>query len=560
MLVLDHDLKTVAAQRIAEGLKRKSVTTCSKWACNYRVMGAPFPGKWTFEHHPWLIEMHDCESEEMIGQKAAQMGYTETALNKVFFNMDVKGLSAMYVLPAAKPDASDFSTSRFDPALELSPHLQNLFSNVKNVGHKRAGSANLFIRGSRSRNQLKSVPASLLVFDEVDEMVQKNITLGQERTSGQQEETVQLFYLSTPTIDKVGINGFFINSTMEHYFFKCPHCSRLTELTFPECLVITAEVITDPKIRDSYLICKECQHVLDHYAKTEWMIDHTKGGTARWVKSFTDRFSRGFQVNQLYSMVVPPWKIATSRLKADLNPEDEQEFYNSKLGVTHVVDGAKMKVTDIEACYGGFKKLNQGIPNALVTMGIDVGKWLHIEIDQWFIKNVQGPDINLMADARLIWEGKVKDFEELDDLMLRYAVAFAVIDANPETRKSLEFAQRFYGRVRMCYYGNGVSGKNIHLKPEEEHTMTVDRTSWLDLALGRIRRKAISYPVDLSMEYKDHLQAPVRIYKRDKDGNPVGVYVTGNEQDHFAHARNYAEMALPLAASLMSSQDVENIL
>ena len=62
------------------------------------------------------------------------------------------------------------------------------------------------------------------------------------------------------------------------------------------------------------------------------------------------------------------------------------------------------------------------------------------------------------------------------------------------------------------------------------------------------------------MEYKDHLQAPVRIYKRDKDGNPVGIYVTGNEQDHFAHARNYAEMALPLAASLMSSQDVENIL
>ena len=30
----------------------------------------------------------------------------------------------------------------FDPALEMSNHLGNLFTNVKNIGHKRAGNAN----------------------------------------------------------------------------------------------------------------------------------------------------------------------------------------------------------------------------------------------------------------------------------------------------------------------------------------------------------------------------------------------------------------------------------
>jgi len=559
-LTLDHSLKELCARRIAEGLKRKTITTCSKWALNYRVMPPPFPGNWTFDHHPWLREMHDCDCETMVGQKAAQMGYTETALNKVFFGMDVKNLSAMYVLPAAKPDASDFSSARFDPALELSPHLERMFSNVKNVGHKRAGSANLYIRGSRSRTQLKSVGTAIMIFDELDEMVQKNVTLGEERASGQLEETVQLFYLSTATIEKYGINEMFGVSTQEHYYFKCPHCGRMTELIFPECLVITADNVSDTKVKESHLICKECKVKLEHAEKMRWLSDHVAGGTGRWIPTFKDRMSRGFQISQLYSMVVPPWKIAISRIKADTNPSDEQEFYNSKLGVTHTVEGAKLSIKNLEDCIGTHKKSMSARTDVLTTMGVDVGKWLHIEIDQWFLKEGPGADINLLAQARLLWEGKVQNFEELDNFMRDFQINFCVIDANPERRKALEFAQRFWGHVRLCFYGNNVTGKTITLKPEEEHTMTVDRTTWLDLSLGRVRRKAISYPVDLSMEYKDHLQAPVRIYRKDKDENPIGLYVTGNEADHFAHARNYAELALPLAASLMTSQDIRNIL
>jgi len=123
-------------------------------------MGQPFPGPWSFKYHPWAKGMHDCTAEIMVGQKGAQLCYTEVGLNKSYYNIDVLGNSVLYVLPASTPDAADFSTSRFDPALELSPHLASLFSDVKNIGHKRAGSANLFIRGSRSRNQLKSIPVA----------------------------------------------------------------------------------------------------------------------------------------------------------------------------------------------------------------------------------------------------------------------------------------------------------------------------------------------------------------------------------------------------------------
>jgi len=69
----------------------------------------------------------------------------------------------------------------------------------------------------------------------------------------------------------------------------------------------------------------------------------------------------------------------------------------------------------------------------------------------------------------------------------------------------------------------------------------------------------ILLPKDLSNEYKEHLKALVRIYEKDSDGNLIGKYVKGdNANDHFAHSRNYAEIALPLAVSVGTSQNMES--
>ena len=514
-------------------------------------MGKPFPGPWTFKHHPWSREMHDIKSDIVVGQKAAQMGFTESALNKTFKTIDVDGNSVLYVLPANTPDASDFSTSRFDPALESSTHLSQLFTDVKNIHHKRAGHANLFIRGSRSRSQLKSVPVSLMVFDEIDEMVQENIPLAFERMSGQIEK--EAFLISTPTIDKVGINEYFQQSTQRHFYFKCPHCSKQTELIFPECLVITADSANDNKIRDSYIICKDCGGRLEHDDKVNFLSQGT------WIPTYSDRFIEGYYINQLYSMTVRPYELAVSFLKGQTNPAEEQEFYNSKLGVTHTVDGARITSADIEACMGTHRKVINSPPNAHVVMGVDVGKWIHYTIYQVYL-DADGNDVNLMSTTRLLAEGKCLNFEELDLLVHNYGIHFTVIDANPEHRKALEFAQRFWGRVKLCYYGSGINSKQINVHDESEHTITVDRTSWIDMSMSRFRSKKIILPVDVSHEYREHIKAPVRIYSKDKSGNPVGKYVKGNEDDHFAHAHTYAEIAIPLSVSIAQSKNIGSIL
>ena len=264
---------TLIADNLRANLELQSISSCSEYACKYRVMGKPFPGAWTTFWHPWLKDMLDCQAERMIGQKAAQMGFTEVALNKVFYAIDIEKENVLYVLPITHPDSSDFSTSRFDPALELSPHLGRLFNDVKNVGHKRAGVCNLFVRGSRSRSQLKSIPAGRMIFDEVDEMVQENITLAFERMSGQ--KTKQAFLLSTPTRDGYGINAFFQNSTQEEFFFRCPHCGQQIRFEFPESLVITADTINDPRLFESYLRCPRpsCHGKIEHEQKPYLLKD-----------------------------------------------------------------------------------------------------------------------------------------------------------------------------------------------------------------------------------------------------------------------------------------------
>lgn len=550
-----HNLLAEMAEHIASGLRKKSIRTCSQWSEAFRVLGGKdYPGPWTFRHHPWLRGMHDSTARTNVGQKSAQMGYTETVLNRVFFGIDIDRTDCLYVLPAQTPDAHDFSAARFDPALELSPHLRKLFSAVKNVGHKRAGATNLYIRGSKSRSGLKSVPVGLLVLDELNEMNAENIPLARERQSGQL--TKMEWMISTPTSDGFGINEFFNKSTQEHFFFKCPHCGRMTELIYPDSIIITATELNDPRLAETHYICKECKNRLEHKTKEEWL------STGVWVPSFSSWDDRGFYINQMYSPTITPREIAESSLKAQTNLADEQEFYNSKLGEPHTPDGSRINDTHLAGCVGDH--LNQDSARGLVTMGVDVGKWLHFEIASWTTPSYSTNDLNIESRSKAIYIGKCRDFEELDTLMHEYGVSFCCIDAHPERRKSLEFASRHFGRVRMVFYGRGIMGKAFHVNKDEagietgEPTVTVDRTSWLDLSLGRIRSGTIRLPKDCPDEYKQHVKALVRIIKNDIDGNPVGRYEKKtNDHDHFAHAHTYCELALPFATGLGNNQDIE---
>lgn len=566
---LRDELKSVFAERIATGLKRNNVRDPAKWAEMYRVM-ANDDGNivknepWSFRYRPWLKGMHLSQNKRNVGQKAAQMGYTETLLNLAFYAIDVQGRNVLYVLPNKNPECGDFSSSRFDAARTLSPHLMNLFSETDNIGHKRAGHANFFLRGSQSRSGLKSNPISVLLMDEVAEFVEENIPLALARVDGKADYLIWM--VSTPTIEGHGISIYYNQSDKQEFVFKCPSCSKHITLKYPESLVITAEDTNDPNIINSHYKCTECEVRLpdEREAKADLLAN------AFWVPTIGNQEYAGFTINQMYSPVKSPIDMVRAHFAAQRNPADEVELYNSKLGLSHEVKGSRVQDEEIEHAmfYGAKNRRKETIyVNQVVTMGVDVGKWIHYEICMWKVdqKRYNG-DIHTCAYAIVVDHGKVKSFEELDKLMDEYRVLSCVVDKNPETRKAKEFADRYRGRVKLCIFTRGIKGRMFG-KPKEddddlpdEYTFSVDRTSWLDMSLGRFRNKTISLPIDTNLEYREDLKNITKTYTKDADGNPLAKYVTGqNLSDHYAFARTYCEMALSFIPVVGATQDLEEV-
>jgi hypothetical protein len=539
-------LLNALTDQIATGLLRKTAVTCSRWAELYRVIdGQPL----NYRNHPWTRALRDC-TRPWAGPKAAQMGFTEAALDIAFFNID-RGRSVLYLLPKRNPDATDFSKSRFDPAIESSPYLSTLFTDVNNIGHKRAGSASLYIRGSRSKSAVKSIPTPNVIFDEYDEMLMANVQQAHERMSG--HESKQWIKFSTPTAPEWGIDEVFNTTNQQHYIFKCPRCGKYTHLDFPDSLVLYTDSILDLKnLRRSHYQCPLCRGALYHENKHEWL------STSEWVPMANfDSEVDGFYINQYYSFTITPREIAEVAIQAQTNPSKEQEYWNSKGGKAHIPQGAGLHDEHFPPLYGSYSR-NDPIRQGWITMGVDQGKKIYYNIDLWQLPDKAGRDINAQAHCINLTHGIVYRFEDLDRLMREYQVLMCVIDAHPERREADKFMRRFYGFVKLCFYPRGINGKSLS-RDENEQTISVDRTSWIDQALERFRARTITLPRDPHPSYVKHMKALIRRYEEDKNGNPIARYINRGP-DHFAHARTYSEIALPLAISFKTNQNVENFL
>jgi hypothetical protein len=544
---------------VADSMASRVLSTCSRWAAKRRVMGEPFPGPYSWKYHPWVREILDSTAPFNYAMKAAQLGVTEVAINRALYVLDRLRRDVLYVLPTAL-NASDFSKARFNTALQLSPYLRSIFTSTDTVNLKQAGANNLYIRGSRGDSNLKSIPVSDLILDEVDEMDQKQIWLALERLSGQIKKHV--WAISTPTIPNYGIHKLYMSSTQEHFIFQCPCCGRRTEMIWPECIEIVGETVYDPRCQESFLKCKECGGRLEHRAKPEWL------STATWQTTNKNGNPdiRGFHVSQMYSYTVTPGELVVAYHRGRGDEAAAKEFHNSKLGLPFLGDGAQIDDVMIDRCVrehtihdprpiiGGKK---------LITMGVDQGKTGYISVVEWKMERMDR-DINAVALAKLLWFGKFgeEDWKVLDELMREWQVLACVVDADPNINEARRFARRFWGYVWLTRYRRGQTAKEMSIEEEDNAPIAqVDRTSWLSCSLGRVKVQPprIELPRDISLEYRDHLKALVRTYEKDEHGNPRMVYVNTGP-DHYAHSLCYSEIGLPLAAAMTTGQDIGKFL
>lgn len=552
-------------------VENRTISLPSRWAEKRRVMGAPFEGPYSFKYHPWCRELHNSKASWNVSMKSAQAGYTEVGINLALYSVDVLRKNVLYVLPTLG-DASDFSRSRFNPALRMSPYLSRVFTDANNVGLKMAGNVSLYIRGSRGDNALKSIPVSTLILDELDEMDQSQIELALQRLRGQPEKKV--WFISTPTVPGHGVSLEYAKSTQEHFRFKCPGCGKYDELRFPDSIEICGEDMTDPDCYRSYYKCTLCNYKFKEFRDDNNFIRQddklqalTNTGVWQPTVTDTDPDRRGFKINQLYSYTVSAGEIVIDWFKGQTNSFAKQEFHKSVLGEPFVGENSQVNDEMISRAvrnYSSTELTPQHGQNRMITMGIDRGEWCNYVIAEWFFDSAS-VDLNTAASCRVLAAGRFhqEDFEMYPDrLMHEWQVKAAVVDMDPGHQDARRFCRRFPGYVWMAKYIVGRTGKEMKIEDDGSYApvLKVDRTNWLDVSLGRFYSNRIELPNDLPRGFGEHCKNLVRVYEKDSEGHPYAAYRNFGKPDHYGHALNYAEMALPCAASIAHNTNISKFL
>lgn len=533
----------------AETSKSSTFDKCSRWAVHRRVMqdGSAY----SLEDYPYVAGVLDSRAKKNWVMKGAQVGLTEAGITIALYELDRHGRDVLYYFPTGKM-AERFSKTRFASAINLSPYLSSVVTN-DSVVLKQIGNATLHILGANSMANLKGTASGRLMFDELDEWTERQIYLAEERASGQKNDDKIIWGLSTPKYPNMGIHKQYLTSTREEFEFPCPHCGKGARLHWEDSFEVRGEAIDDPRTHESYIKCPHCQKELPHRHKKQWLRE------GKWVQTNPDAdpaLSRGFWLPQFYSPTVSPGEIAIAYLRGFGDEDARREFHNSKLALPYIEDAHKVTDEQINACVKTYALADpntrpKSAKDGLVTLGIDQGGALHhwVAVKWRFDLNRSG-DPNDRAVGRVIGCGRIiqDDWDGIHGLMRAYQVRQAVIDYFPEPTNARVFARRFTGVVHLCQYVRGVGAREVRTMQDDTYgtnIVRVDKTGWLTKTLGRVMACDIEFPVDLPLQFREQLKAPTRTVKKAVDGTYVAEYVeTG--QDHYAHALNYAEIALKL--------------
>lgn len=548
------------AQIIADGLVKNSLTSCTRWADHKIHTPPPYGGPLSFEKFPWQKEILNCDESFITVQKAAQMGFSVAGLIKALYMVVSKRTDVLYVLPTQNL-ASDFAKARLDQMVSMSPSLRGCFVGSNNVGLKTtADHAHIFIRGSIAESGLVSVPVGCVIVDEYDRCNPNAMPLVLERLAAHEQK--HFFGLSTPTLHNYGINKQYLLGTQERFRFPCPSCSKKIELLWPDeklgikgCIEICGTYSTDPECHKSFFKCPECGSKLPHETKVEWLAK------AYWEPTSPAHGHRSFHLNQMYGPAITPGELVVAYFKGQTDDAAQVQFVNQKRGEPHSLSGARITDQIIEACLRPHR-LEDARPTTAdrqIVMGVDVGTFLDVCVAEYLYDRDPGFEPHLNSICKVLWNGRLPgdNFSALDSIMAEWQVQYAAIDFQPETVLSKAFARRFHGYASVVQYRKGTIGHEIKEAFDDDHVsiLTVDRTSFLDMSLGRLHKQRTWLPQNIHGVFREHLQNLERTYEMDDMGKPKAVYVSLNA-DHSAHALNLTEVAHIKAYSRQTGRSI----
>lgn len=507
---------------------RPHLRSVSEYAVTYRVN--PDSGEaYSLEGFEYLADIFDDLTPRVVIQKGAQVGATVMAMLRTLWFLDRRRKSAMYLFPTHR-SADRFRRGRFTVLVGRSPSLRGRVKATRAPGHLRVGAAQFYCHGARSRAELMSVPVAYLTLDERDELYRmaglegtpwSGVDLARQRLSGQAESWE--VSLSTPTIPGHGIAAEFAKSDQRMFRVQCPHCERRTALEWP------ASVLgLDGPPRHARFCCPLC--------RTAWNDRERRAAVqaGQWQATNTGAEAHGYHLSQLLSPVAKAKRLVRQWQEGQGDPAALQVFHNAVLGVPYLADGARLETKYLEEAIsrgGGMVMAESGVNT---SAGVDVGpQLLHVVIVQRAINW-----------CRLLWAGVVPDWPDLERLIRQYGVRSYVIDAQPETHQARRLVNQIPGGW-LCYYRTSLGAQPC--QDSSLNLLRVPRSETLDALYQTWKRGQVIAPGNLPGEFADQLRSLVRVVRLDRRGQARVDYLEAGGPDHYAHAMNYALLAMALA-------------
>lgn len=568
-----------------------------EWSTNRRdIRGEPFTVI------PPLQYLYRDQSPEVYIEKAAQLFISEYLINLALFAADTKWAGrgvVLYYFPSGT-QITDFSATRIDPVIFYSPYLairqravkdKNKRASIKqNVQLKGVAEGFIYLRGAQNRRQMISVDADVVIFDEIDMMIDETVEAGKRRTDSSSHPFIR--GASTPVLPDKGVDRLIRKSTNKAWIVKCYSCGNEQDLSKVHGFVhklsksTNSRLLTIPDVHpvhgnlfhrsDKYYIgCPHCHRLINVWNGL-WV------NQARLSDPYIDH--EGYHLPKLFSNRVSHELLneigdKVEKEQAGQLPEAKiQEFYNSILGLPRAPQGTQLDLSQLESAglpdparfylkdykTSYFSDFLNSRPRRCF-MGADVGgRRLHVNIiafpaDNEWLRAIL-PSRN---DPVLVFSGNLDDnkWRELDRLMVQYDVARCVVDSQPEYGPAAEFAKRWYGRAFTSHYpsiwqkrGSAIYEFYDH-KEGHEQEVAIGRSECMDMVFDYIISHTLKLPANVRViggnideqgigDFCRHIMALTKVIN-DKGR---AEYITTNGEDHLAHALLYAFVAARLSA------------
>jgi len=511
----------------------------------------------TFLDMPYLPQMYrDIPKLKQCDiRKAVQTGLSELFICLSLYHAGWQGRIVAYVLPTFSV-RDRFVNQRINKVLTGTPSYRDLLPRRNDLGNnrmKRFGSGSLLFLGSNTTGDFVEFSADTLIVDEIDQCDIENLTKAKDRIRASSDP--KMFRLGNPTLPNLGISKLFHESDERYWFQKCPRCSTWQSLDFFRNIVRKDDngnyIPRDTSIKDinfsniSYFkepirpVCVKCEKTFDRQDFGEWVPKYIERDRAGYTMSRLDILSQ--DLSELYV----EWVLAqgnTSRIST---------FYTSVLGMPFEYAGARITNSMIHECmksyeldYGGGDEYEE----VTISMGIDVGALLHVQISTQYLEN-EGDEI---PKRKVLLVITCRAFDEIQSLIEAFHVDTVVIDSMPEMRKAQELRDwgsqiginvwlaRFYPTPRI---GKEKYGRKLDYK---NRIVTTDRTQIMDYTFDEIRFGKKEYPKDVMnvLGFVDQMKAPVRVLSEEKSRI---IWMEGSAADHFRFADVYDRIAFDLS-------------